>query len=1060
MMSFNEKKYIDASAGTGKTHWIVENKLVSLHDILNIQSGSSDPFSRVLIVTYTEKATGELRDRIRKMCNEKSFSDVDIDAMHIFTIHSFCQHVLHDYFIHANQPSELSKVDGYSDAKYFVDRWIRDYFPTTDYFTTLSNQTSDFGGDIEKLSSALAKAISLNDESMLVESVLLDDKKTKLYYNIASSILRNDHLYEKWKSDKASRKVQTYNDLIISVRTALEDNPKLLNDLKSRYDGVIIDEFQDTNHLQWDIFKSIFNDNDHFLYVVGDPKQSIFSFQGSDLYVYYDATESIKNKEELKFNWRSSKEMITACNSLFCDSFFDEELLKKRPFIDSKIPDETNHRPLMALCGKTSIEPFWFPNTIMDPNEFAVFAVDRIMFCQENLEVPDKYDIKGNKLDEWKLRKLTYKDFAVLARTRTEMIPIERELKKRGIPYSRYKDKNLFNGFECQHWISLLNAIDSDDFTSYGRKQLNEALFSVFFNVRLELVSNPVFDSPAEPRRRVLLKWHNFAIQREWTRLIESIYDDSHVEMTLSDQPETLGKIRQIGKYILDYLNANACSLADVSKHLSQLTKQNEENDNNLVEKRSDDDCVQIMTIHSSKGLEFPVVIPVAGFKKLSNSIPAPFVFHDENKKSVIGFTSKARTNSQIENINEWRRLFYVAYTRAKNLMIIPRYTSWIDKKTGDYNKFFDYLASAISNYYNPHKNSNEDIYHEIVSCSKETSETLDATKQIAKMKTIIENVGKSSVFKHSYSSLAHKKEENNETVEDATEGIDSLNNEEEDDSELRTPFHQEDSGLLAGGIPISVDYDSSKKNPVISTDYPVGKDLGEAVHQTFERTRFNAIGAMNKYDDTLANEDFVNIIKSCFADQHIQTDDKRIEQTAFYVWNTLNAKLPAIVGNKATCYQFSLAELKDNEHFPELEFNLNPKGKQVFHNYCNGFIDLLFVRNINDKPVYSILDWKTDTKESDNKPLDYSDAESLKRRVDAKYAIQRVLYSYSLIKWLKTWYGDDENVIFNEHFGGMYYVFIRGCHEGTGNGIYAHTWDSWSSLEKAFNSIAKLNRG
>ena len=493
-MAFNDKKYIDASAGTGKTHWIVEEKLNELYFVEKKQHKDSDPFSRILIVTFTDKATGELRDRIRKFCkkkveensNSKDYSDVDVDSMHIFTIHSFCQRVLHDYSIHANQPSELALVDGKTDASSFVEKWIRDDFPKSKCFEFLKTNTNDFNKDLNKISEILVDSLVNYDDSMILEENQ-DEKEICPYviYNVFESV------FKAWKQDKANRKVQTFTDMISSVRYSIKNDPQLLADLQEDYDGVIIDEFQDTNGIQWEIFNSIFNNDNHFLYVVGDPKQSIFSFQGSDLEVYFDATDNcIGNNEELDTNWRSSAKMINACNDLFRDSFFDDKLLNRRKFYDSKIPQKTAERPLMSLSGKTDVDPFWFPDYEMNSYDFAKFAADRIEYCHDNLEIPDNKDDDGNEMESWRVRKVTYKDFAVLARTHSEMIPIENELKKRGIPYSRYKDKNLFSGFECQHWISLLNAIDADDFTGSRRKLLNEVLFSVFFDVPLNDVAN------------------------------------------------------------------------------------------------------------------------------------------------------------------------------------------------------------------------------------------------------------------------------------------------------------------------------------------------------------------------------------------------------------------------------------------------------------------------------------------------------------------------------------------------------------------------------------------
>ena len=95
--------------------------------------------------------------------------------------------------------------------------------------------------------------------------------------------------------------------------------------------------------------------------------------------------------------------------------------------------------------------------------------------------------------------------------------------------------------------------------------------------------------------------------------------------------------------------------------------------------------------------------------------------------------------------------------------------------------------------------------------------------------------------------------------------------------------------------------------------------------------------------------------------------------------------------------------------------------------------------------------------------PKDYADGKKLKEGTDVHYSIQRVLYSYCLIKWLKQFNEDkDENWIFDNLFGGVYYFYVRGCKEGSGNGIYAQTWENWTDLENAFNKIIdeKIGKG
>ena len=117
--------------------------------------------------------------------------------------------------------------------------------------------------------------------------------------------------------------------------------------------------------------------------------------------------------------------------------------------------------------------------------------------------------------------------------------------------------------------------------------------------------------------------------------------------------------------------------------------------------------------------------------------------------------------------------------------------------------------------------------------------------------------------------------------------------------------------------------------------------------------------------------------------------------------------------------------------------------------------MDLLFVRRDADgNDYFSILDWKSDVLEDTS----YASKEAIAEKVNKEYSVQRILYSYCLIKWLKQFYTElSEKEIFEKHFGGIYYVFVRGCQAESCNGIYAQTWKSFEALEASYKNILKL---
>ena len=121
----------------------------------------------------------------------------------------------------------------------------------------------------------------------------------------------------------------------------------------------------------------------------------------------------------------------------------------------------------------------------------------------------------------------------------------------------------------------------------------------------------------------------------------------------------------------------------------------------------------------------------------------------------------------------------------------------------------------------------------------------------------------------------------------------------------------------------------------------------------------------------------------------------------------------------------------------------------------CKGFIDLMFIRkDDNGKDYYSILDWKSDVMADE----EYSDKDALSQKIETEYSVQRVLYSYLLVKWLKQFYTElSEQQVFEQHFGGIYYALARGTHANTSNGIYCQTWKSFADLEKSYHNVASL---
>lgn len=1185
--------FIEASAGTGKTYTITK--------IIKKLADENVDLKNILVVTYTEKAAGELRDRIRKECPDK-----DVDNAPIYTIHSFCQKTLSEFSFLANQCASLSVIDNDSIPD-FLERVIRDTLkdnPTFQNFFETAEKQSTY---INNLKRDFKKAIGkyyLDSKNEEVEDIVSIDLENFIYsqkgpvtyadyerlsnpqsiedlfffngfeenWNLLETnlqarnaeafrddILRNiaeNHiftfdgthfqerwlgpeikdtfnflknikgqyaellsykqiipainfnsdlvkkLYLVWQQEKEKNKLQTYDDMIRSVREAVYNpNSKLKEQLQKKYEFAIIDEFQDTNQLQWDIFKNIFmEDKDHAIIVVGDPKQSIYSFQSADVNVYTKAVKSIAEHNGLAYrlstNYRSTDRMVEGCNHLFKGFFSSPDI----DFNDSK-PSGTK---IAASYRGEEIKPIWIAGNESErtsEEDFPRLIVQKIVdWCSwENgktkLQIFDKEkeDANGNCFEH---RNVSFRDFAILVRSSSEYPEFERALSKAGIPSMRYKDKNLFQGKECTCWISLFNAISAKDFTGHKRLILSELLFSDFFGLKIEEVDNEKYDNPFCSERQMIIQWQKLAQDRKWAKLLEKIYADTNIENRLSqlDKMQSLNKIRQIGNYAVDYLYKTDCSLEDACKHLQRLSNRaaDAEDEGNLVEKGTDFDCVQLMTIHASKGLEFPVVFAAGGLRGKGTDIPQAFFYHDEKRNAKLGFSPYGQQMENYEEDYERERIYYVAYTRASSLLVLPVYDVWDLNKNDHYlvrirAEMHQFLKDNIISLYNAEDEEGEGFVEQLTDngkkledLKKEVKKILEETKkarekesggsdkvetdltedaQRAASKKLTKKIPELLTHKHSYISLSCKKRDSDEMT---VSGGRQDKEEKADQKESLAHFDMAENPVNYIAIPGSP---SAKCQPAADAPktFPKGKKLGIAIHEVFEKADFNT---------DQKSEELARLIKSCFEKQTltIQENDPNgwLDYTANVFWKTCNARFPEITGSKASGNYFSLKEIKASDRISEAEFNMsvaatantatgNSASSGPLKNYFNGFIDLIFKRKIDGRDVYSVLDWKSNSFEAE----EYSDGAKLQEHTDHDYAIQRVLYSYSLIKWLsifyrKTYPTDTEAQVFENHFGGIYYVYVRGCQENTCSGIYARTWKSWQELEAAFENIRK----
>lgn len=330
---------IDASAGTGKTYTICE-KVTE-----RIKAGYS--IKDFVIMTYTEKAAGELIYRIRKRLKEEKekteLSDMemkyirdslkDFDFATIGTIHSVCKKILKEYAFECGISENLALEDTKGFAEEALSKVCLEWLYSVIEKSSLSN-TGFKNISLNKITE-LAVRFNKNDEFI----------PKKISYDIIEKTFKE--VLNNYMENIKNACVMNFNMIINIVADAVEkDFPKgasfpvkdgLVRELQKRWKICIIDEFQDTSPQQWTIAEGIFlkrddKENNPHLIIVGDMKQSIYSFQGANVETYLNAKEEIIRKyngitDTLNDNYRTNENTLKGLNEIFSAQAVTQEQL-------------------------------------------------------------------------------------------------------------------------------------------------------------------------------------------------------------------------------------------------------------------------------------------------------------------------------------------------------------------------------------------------------------------------------------------------------------------------------------------------------------------------------------------------------------------------------------------------------------------------------------------------------------------------------------------------------------------------------------------------------------
>jgi len=458
---------------------------------------------------------------------------------------------------------------------------------------------------------------------------------------------------------KKHQNVQFFDDLLMLVRKALNERQgnALAANIRRRYLAALVDEFQDTDLVQYEIFTRIFSMKDRPLFMIGDPKQAIYSFRGADVFSYMKASTQAENRYTLHQNYRSTPEMITAVNTLFSNMV--------KPFIFDEIPFEIGVPGNRLIANKMTREaPFtiWYlaPQggkslNVQDTRRFIVQAVtgEIARLTRDNASRVDPGEI------------------AVLVRTNREAFMVKESLTQASIPAVIYSAGNIMDSPESDDMAKLLLGISNPK----QEGTLKAALSTDMLGVTATALDPAIMeDSWWEKQTDSFMTYHRLWHESGFMTMFRHFMNLEGVRKRLLSLPHgerRLTNVLHLSEILHTVSMEKSLGMTGLLKwYFIQKDPDTPRNEVHQLRLESDADAVKVITIHKSKGLEFPIVFCPFGWGQ--SQVPqSDFTFHDmdADRRITLDLGSQKiedhRVMAQNELLAENMRLLYVAVTRA-----------------------------------------------------------------------------------------------------------------------------------------------------------------------------------------------------------------------------------------------------------------------------------------------------------------------------------------------------------------------------------------------------------
>lgn len=515
----------------------------------------------------------------------------------------------------------------------------------------------------------------------------------------------------------------SYDDMIGDVVDLVSNSKHGLRDeLARRYQFALVDEFQDTDTRQWEIFRQIFGfaqgepagqsaghsagqsagQSDRQLFVIGDPKQSIYRFRGADLETYLNATQAMVAFNEplvLKDCFRATKPLIDAYNAVV-GSEKDASLFPADGKVHYSHPVDCGRPDLrFERTEGTPVPPLVIGKLKPNPTEKeGKYAADELRRIYARWIADELVTLLGDgestpEFGGATKEKLKPSDVYVLTYSNREATQMGRALREVNIPFAFYKLDGLFQTDEARHVLDLLRWLESPS----DRSRLKRVLLTPFF--ASSLIDVAALGNESVPALDELYdRWMPWIVGRRYDRLFSSLVAETGIivrELLRTDSERELTNYLHLFDILREEGLADSLSLSELARRLEmRLESRFEgEGETDIQRLESDREAVKIMTIHKSKGLEATVVAVFGGFSTTGKSGDWATYHRDSQQFREPGSFCSEHAQVEEEEKAELARLAYVAITRAKGRVYLPYFSrQQTHREIGRYSPFCERL--------------------------------------------------------------------------------------------------------------------------------------------------------------------------------------------------------------------------------------------------------------------------------------------------------------------------------------------------------------------------------